>query len=395
VAKQMKLGCPVPYFPPAELVGFGAQMYEQQGLDFILNGDQLNLAIPRSICTPDIVPAVTLDFDLDLWMEGFLISAMAAAATTSLGIAQCCDAVRRPASLLAQQLLTMDHLTKGRFFLCIGAGEQKQFSPYGLERRKPFLHVQESMRVMRRLVTSPEPINYDGPIWTLRNAIMRLMPYEQSRPPKVCVLGGPGKAVELAETAIREGDCDGFATWMPPAGDPEWWNTTIARLRKAAVDGDRDPDDLNFVCMMTCLIYANDDEREFFEQNMAMRFHAALETPGAGATWERWGPTKNPLGDDYFYARDFVPMDWTREETLRIAKQVPPAMVSKSKLLGNPASVAEQIIEYVGEPGTTHLLLGNFADILRSGDWADASEQRNLVGETLSVVRNRTSAILS
>ena len=44
------------------------------------------------------------------------------------------DVFRRSPNILAQQILSLDHLSKGRGIVCIGAGEMKQFKPYGIPR---------------------------------------------------------------------------------------------------------------------------------------------------------------------------------------------------------------------------------------------------------------------
>lgn len=69
------------------------------------------------------------------------------------------DALRRPPAVLAQQALSLDHFAHGRFFLTLGAGEVKQFTPYGLSREKPFTHLQESMKIIRLLWESDGPVS--------------------------------------------------------------------------------------------------------------------------------------------------------------------------------------------------------------------------------------------
>jgi hypothetical protein len=63
-----------------------------------------------------------------------------------------------------------------------------------------------------------------------------------------------------------------------------------------------------------------------------VRWDAACTLP-SGSEWHRWG-AKNPLGDDWHYMRNFVPMDWSREDTLAICDQVPVEVVKQSKFPG-------------------------------------------------------------
>ena len=387
---EIKYGCVLPYFPPADMVAVGAKYYEQVGVDFGVAADQHNFIIPRSICTPDVVPAVNDQFDLDMWMDSFLIVAAAAQATERLDLSITCD-TRRPPANIAQMVLTLDHLSRGRFHLYLGAGEVKQWTPYGIERSKPFTRLEECLRIVSRLIRSKEPIDHDGPIWKLRNAIMRLEPYEPTRPPKVVVLGGPGRSVEIAERGIRGGYADGWATWFPPCGDADWYAESVSRLRSAAESADRDPDELILTCLMATVIYSDPAERQQYVNNLAIRIHSALEVPGGDACWDRWSPgTPHPMGNNFFYARDFVPMEVSREEALRIAEATPPELVAHANFVGTPEDVARQVYPYLAA-GATHCLLGNFVDMISSGDFADAIERQNRVTNTFAQLKQLCS----
>lgn len=387
---DFKVGMCMPYFPPSDLIKSAAAGYEASGADFVFAADQLNVVFPRAIFTPDLIPAVSKGIDLDRWFDPWLVAALAADATNSVEIGILND-WRRPPSSLAQMLLTMDHISKGRLFLCVGAGEVKQFTPYGVARRKPFTHLQEALKIINMLVKRDDLIDYDGPIWRLKDAVMALNPVEESKPPAVLVMGGPGRSIEIAEEAIRDGYADGWATWCPPCGDAEWYAESVQRLRASAVSADRDPDELKFFAMMSCIVYNDSSMHDYFTENLAMRFHAALEMPGAGPTWQRWGGGPNPLGDDYYYARDFIPTAWSREQVLEIAERVPPFMVARSKFTGTPSEVGDLLVPYV-EAGCNYLGVGNYGDMLLTGDWGDVGAGVDLVGATVSRVRARIGA---
>ena len=50
--------------------------------------------------------------------------------------------------------------------------------------------------------------------------------------------------------------------------------------------------------------------------------------PG-GEVWRHYGQ-ENPLGADWAYARDLRPLEWSREDALKICDQVSPDMVRLS-----------------------------------------------------------------
>ena len=380
---QVKFGMPGPHFPPIDLITLGAKYLEDAGVDYIFNGDQTMLVLPRSMCIPEYVPGAAGGLDLDRWMEGFMFTSVTAMATEKPGIGICVDSIRRHPSLLAQQILSMDHISRGRFFIHIGAGEQKQFRPYGIERKRPFLHLEESIKIIKLLMESDEVVDYEGPLWTLNKALIRLEPYDRANPPKILVLGGPGKSVEVA---TRVGD--GWSCWIPPCGDADWYAEQVQTIKRGAEQRGVDPDPLMFHLMAACLIYEDESEREFLENNLALRFHAAIEVPGADATWKRWGGGESPFGRDFFYSRDFVPTEWSLEDCLKIAHQVDPAMVKRSKLLGTPGDVADQLQPYI-EAGATHVGLGNFSSLIMTGDWGDAIAKGNLALAVVDDLRKR------
>jgi phthiodiolone/phenolphthiodiolone dimycocerosates ketoreductase len=385
----IRFGAVLPYFPPAEMLGLGAKFLEDAGTDYAISADQLNFVIPRSICTPDIVPSVGAGFDLDMWMDSFLIVGAAAAATERLGMSLICDTRRGPANI-AQGILTLDHLSHGRFHFYLGAGEVKQWAPYGVPRDKPFSRQEECLRIVKMLIQNKEPFSYDGPIWKLKNAILRLEPYEPTRPPKLVVLGGPGPSVKIAERGIREGFADGWASLFPTCGSADWYAETLAKLRAAAESADRDPDELIFDCMASTIVYAEECMREQYITNPAMRLHSAAES--TAEAWKRWGGGTHPLGEDYSYSRDFIPMDWSREEALRIANMVPPELVTRAKFTGTPEQVAEQMAPYL-QAGSTHCVFGNFVTMLSSGDFSDALEKQNLTNQTIEHLRKLTASV--
>jgi phthiodiolone/phenolphthiodiolone dimycocerosates ketoreductase len=376
---RLQIGMVAPYFPPAELVRTAGRLYEAAGFDFMLWGDQLNLTIPRSIWTPDIVPAAGGGFDIDCWMDPFACATAVAGVTERIELMLICDALRRTPPNLAQQAMTVDQFSGGRFLMAMGAGEYKQFAPYGLARSKPFGHLEEAIRIIKLFFARDEPVSYDGPIWSLRNAIVRLDPFDREHPPAILVAGGPGRAIEIAGR-----HADGWLTYVPPAGDVEWYAATVKALRAEAERAGRDPEALILSIGCSSIIVEDESQLDEVCANPALRWDAACVLP-SGAEWHRWGAT-NPLGDDWHYMRDFVPMDWSREDTLAICEQVPVEVVKQSKFSGTPARVASLMKDYV-DAGANHVFVGNYAALITSGDFGDAAAGVTLTMETCRLLR--------
>lgn len=382
--RPLLFGSPLPYFPPTEYVAAAATMFEQQGFDFLLTGDQLNLTSPRSLWTPDIVPAAAHGVDIDRWLDSWTIMDIAALSTSKVLLGPTNDALRRTPVNLAQQLMSLDHLSKGRAHLLLGAGEQKQFKPYGLSRNKPFGHLEECVKIVKKFLRQ-EVVSHEGPIWNLDRALLALRPYTEDRPPPVLVAGGPGRAVEIAGR-----HADGWASYFPPAGDPEWIAGQIGEVRRHAEESGRDPDELWFYGMFMGCIAPTEDAVEEAVRHPIIRWDSACILPRA-SDWRRWG-LKNPLGDDFAYARDFVPMDWSKEDALRIVDAVPPEAVRATKITGTPEQAAEQMQPYI-DAGLNMVVIGNYAQVATTGDFGDAAGGEDVVLRTVRLLRKKYHSV--
>ena len=149
------------------------------------------------------------------------------------------DCYRRPPVVLAQTLLSLDHLSKGRVALMLGTGENKQFVPYGLERALPrYKRLEESIRNIKALMRSNDPITLDGEFWPIRDALLALEPYNPGMPPLVYLLGGGPTAMKIAGRVA-----DGLGTYTPGGYDDDvaGFEEDFATLRAEAERHDRDP----------------------------------------------------------------------------------------------------------------------------------------------------------
>src|SRR4051812_18421118 len=98
------------------------------------------------------------------------------------------------------------------------------------------------------------------------------------------------------------------------------------------------PDPMTRMLMFTVVLGDDDDHVEELTHNAAIRWDtAALVT--SGKTWRRHG--SHPLGDDWAYVRDLIPMEWSREDALKVVDQVP----TSSGDLGQVAADGRRLTE--------------------------------------------------
>ena len=151
-----------------------------------------------------------------------------------LGTLVLCSAFRHPA-LLARIAASIDLLSDGRLDLGLGAGwMREEFDAFGYRfgtAGERFEVLEESLDVVRRLFGG-DPVTYDGPTVTLRDAVLAPAP---ERAPAVWV-GGKG-GPRLLRLAARL--ADGWNTVWRVA--PETYADKVSDVRAACDGAGRDP----------------------------------------------------------------------------------------------------------------------------------------------------------
>ncbi|MCM3882125.1 LLM class flavin-dependent oxidoreductase [Frankia sp. R82] len=153
-----------------------------------------------------------------------ITNAWLAAQTTrlTLGSLVLCDAFRHPV-VLAQETVSLDHLSAGRYELGIGWGSRGgEFTTYGVAPTEPRARVRrlrETLEILRALWTGG-PVDYDGEFFQLRDA--RQAPVPLGHIPITVGGAGPRTMELVAEYAdwwnVHVGILDRFDEMRPRAG---------------------------------------------------------------------------------------------------------------------------------------------------------------------------------
>jgi len=149
--------------------------------------------------------------------DAMVTAALLASATSTLKLGHLvlCDAMRHPA-VLAKEVVTLDHLSGGRFELGIGWGsvpaELERFGVADTSAASRARRLAETLDVLRLLWTG-EVVDFDGEFHQLRQA--QQQPVPTAKVP--IVIGGSGpKTMRLV------------------ARHADWWNVTLATHRHLA-----------------------------------------------------------------------------------------------------------------------------------------------------------------
>ncbi|MGA1747449.1 MAG: LLM class flavin-dependent oxidoreductase [Ilumatobacteraceae bacterium] len=156
--------------------------------------------------------------------------------------------VHHPA-LLANRAATIDHVSKGRFVLGLGAGWQiNEHHAYGIELEEPKARVDrfdEAIQIIRSLLDNPRT-TFEGSVFTITDAPCEPKPVQERLP----LLVGTGGNRMLKITARH---ADEWNTW----GHPEGAGERLAAMRAACETVGRDPATLH--ASVQVAIHLSDD----------------------------------------------------------------------------------------------------------------------------------------
>jgi phthiodiolone/phenolphthiodiolone dimycocerosates ketoreductase len=373
----LELAVAAPARPPVDQLLAAVARRQDQGFDAVWWADHLLHWFPTSIWTPDLVPQAAHQASPHVWMDPFALIASAASAADRIrfGVGVT-DLVRRHPAALAQTALTLDHVTKGRLILGVGAGESLNLSPIGMTNRRPIRRLTEGLEAMRLLFATPDEVDYSGEHITLRGVALGLRPFGD-RPPPIWIAAHGPRGLDVVG---RLGD--GWLPLCPDAGDyARMWALVQAGARSAG----RDPAAITPGCYVRVILADRDEDAvQVAIGSLLVRFIALTGTAEAFA---RHG-AKHPLGADVVGLTSFVPSGIDRQDALTLAAAVPDAVVLDTVVAGTPDTVAGRLAGIV-TAGARHLQIVNMTPL---ADPTRAASSDALVADCIQQLRRSAGA---
>lgn len=343
---QFELGVPGQIMPPADRAVEFALRAEASGFDAVWWPCHLMGWHPESVWTEDITPLARVQANPNTWFDPLMMMAAVGPRLerARVGVVVT-DLIRRNPAMLANQLLTLDHLTHGRAILGLGSGEQLNITPYGLPWDKPVARLSEGLKVLRLLMDNDGPVSYDGTYHQLKNAVVGLSPYSD-RPPEIWTAAHGPRMLNLTG---RQAD-----GWLPTKMTVADYERSLSAIRSAAAEAGRDAEAIT-PGMLGYVIVAPDEESvQRITEHPLIRALCVL----LPAQVFRDLGHEPPLGASGSGFHDFIPTEWSREKTLDVIERIPPAVVRHYAFCGTPERVTEQIREYRAK-GLRHLVMWN------------------------------------
>ncbi|MFX0000752.1 MAG: LLM class flavin-dependent oxidoreductase [Candidatus Hermodarchaeota archaeon] len=171
-----------------------------------------------------------------------------------LGTYVLCNQFRHP-SLLAKMVSTIDHVSKGRINLGIGAGWYKtEHISFGFNWDKLSIrvnHLKESILLMKKLWTE-DNVYFNGEYYRIKNATLEPKPIQKPHPP--IWIGGKSPAIK--QLIVEEGN-----GWIPVLPSPEQLLKDLEEIKENMEKFNRDITNLEVAFGGAAYTLITDDEK--------------------------------------------------------------------------------------------------------------------------------------
>lgn len=343
MSKKVKFGTIGASFPPMRAALESVQRIEALGFDFVDYADQIASTNPSGMLgapVPEGDSGLPTGFWSDTFFGSMEMCSAASVLTEDLEIMLAViDPLRRSPAVMAQEMMTLQHMSQGRMTFAIGSGENKQFEPYGETRSKPFARLEEAVHIWLALWESNgKPVTRDSEFWPLKNAVFPIPMYTSGRPHLLFV--GAGERITRLSGAVGEG----WLTFLPggTSNDNDLLKQLIDNIKQAAVDAGRDPDALRFVAQVVSIVADTDEKAWELARHPNIGWLViATASIDASKTWEKWG-LEHPLGQ-FNWAKDMDVTAFTAQQAEDLAPTVPDIATNSCIAWGTPERVAGRI----------------------------------------------------
>ena len=380
MSRDLKVGVYGSFFPPIEQAVEQAVLCEAFGLDVVAFTDQMSGNVPNSAFHE--LGIAQMWKQQHGFYDALTLAALTAQKTERIGLTiAAIDTVRNAPTRLAQQILTLDHISKGRTTTALGVSEAKNLLQYGHPRIGATQKFKDASRIIRAILDKPgKPIYYDGERYSMKGGVVDLTQYGDQTARIYAACGSSSDNIDLI------GECyDGMMTVLPAfcQGGVDQFAEDVARVRAAAEKHGRDPDKLGFAAVCMVLMHDDSDVLDRLAHDDYLRWNTYIYGCAQGSDWDQHGFT-HPAGPTYGYARHLVPERMSREEFFTEARKVSPeAVKAVGHLSGTADDVADRLQPYI-DAGLDELIL---IDHAAAGDLSLAGDSATNLGRLIARLR--------
>ncbi|MFX0145294.1 MAG: LLM class flavin-dependent oxidoreductase [Candidatus Hodarchaeota archaeon] len=344
---DLKIGIENSYIPPFENNVRLTKNFEKYGFDSLWFPDHIMSWFPDAIWTPELVNLSTfMKRPHDIY-NVFPTMAIAANSTNNVFLGtSVTETFRHPPSVLAHMILTLDHISKGRIILGIGAGEGENIIPYGIKWEKPVSRLEEAIKIIKLLWKEDKKVDFDGKFWKLKDAVLSLKPYKKKKAPPIWIGAFRPKMLELTG---KLGD-----GWLPFNTPLEKYKEGIEKVQLSAKNEGRNLDEITPAVELCSII---DEKREECDR-MAESPLVKNQLLGYSDDYFKEYGIPHPFGDGFYGALNYYPTRYDKQTLLKAFQEIPTQMVEDTFLVGTPDEVISKMEKYA-KIGAKHIVLFN------------------------------------
>ena len=348
---DLKIGIDNTFYPPYEANLSRTKNYEKMGFDSLWFLDHLMNWFPDAIWTKDIVNlASILKRPHDLY-NVFPTMAIVAHNTKNVSIGTgVTETFRHHPAQLAHMIITLDHYSKGRIILGIGAGTRENVIPYGIEWEKPVSRLVESIEIMRLLWKEDKKVDYDGEFWKLKDAVLSLKPYKKNKLPPIWIGALSPRMLELTGK-IGDG-------WFPFGLSLEEFKDDLKIIQDSARSHGRNLDDITPCLELPVITDEQQDECDRLVTHPLIKNTMLLMKD---KHFKKYGIT-HPLGDNFYGALQYIPTRYDKNTLLEAFEKIPFQMCKDYAVNGTPDDIIKKIEDYA-KNGAKHVVIFDFTPL--------------------------------
>ncbi len=261
----------------------------------------------------------------------------------------------------AHIISNLDHLSKGRAVLGIGAGEAMNTIPFGIKYEKPIdriARLREAIEIIKLLWTSnaEKPAIFKGKFYRLQSAYLDLLPLQKPYPP--IFVGALGS--DLMFKIIGE-MCDGWMGWL---NTPEIFKERAEKIWNYAAKVGRKFEDIQLATMLPVAL--SEDERVV--EKGVNSFKASLLTERLTLKSAGYQPPPYPL------YQNLIVSDRQEEELKNLAMKIPDDITRRCMVVGTEENCIKRI-ECLINAGAMHIAFIDTLSFIHSKKEMDRFER--------------------
>ncbi|MFX1239145.1 MAG: LLM class flavin-dependent oxidoreductase, partial [Promethearchaeota archaeon] len=324
---------------------------EEIGYDSLWFADHLMNWVPDALWTPDIFKIAGLLDNPHQLYDAFSVMAIASWQTKRIKIGTgVVDIYKRNPALIAQIILSQDHISRGRTILGISTGGGENVLPYGIKMDKPVSRLEEALKIIKLLWESEGKVNFNGQFWKLKDAVLGLKPYKKNRYPPIYIAAHGPMMLELTGKYA-----DG---WLPSNIDVKTYKEKLTIIKNSLLKSGRDPE--KFTPGFWVNVIIDEDHNECHKMcNSIVAKNITLITDNS--YFEKFGTT-HPLGNDFYGMIDYIPSKYDRITLLSALEKIPPELCEDHIMHGSVDEIIEKLEKYV-EVGLRNVIFYNITGL--------------------------------